>query len=703
MPARSARKNTRVVVKQAEDPQGPPSWSRPAWAAVSLLLPLVLFCSTLCRHIYWGDSTELALVARSAGIAHPTGYPLWSMAAALFARLPLPGWEPALAVNLLSALFGALACLALYALQRTLGTGRPMALLSTLVLATAGEMWLQCSIAEVYSLHVLMLTVVLLAAVRFHDTPSPRRLWAVALLWGLALCNHMTSVLLLVPLALLVLDGIRRNGGLSGGHNRRRTVIWAQTAGFLVLGLFPYLYLPLRSLADPWPDYGNPETWEGLRWLVAGSQFRYLMFSSGAEYAAGELKAFMAQLPLQISPWLLLLALPGCVRQWVDARQRVYAASCTLYAALVTVHALNYRIDDKEAYFLPVYVVLALWIGYGGQLLTVLSQRLISKRAGTGWVSRLPAAAVSVILFLLLLQQAMTAFPAVDRRNDRSLELYADAVIQSTEPGALVIVGDFNVYSAYLYGSLVHEKFQRYDCVLDYLFPFPWYLEQLPRVSPGVVVPQEALEAARKDWGKADGLVHGLEHGRQKEEVLKEVKRLIIEANLHRRPVYLHMRDDTTMKETWAGAYPLEYRGLSYRIATGSRPAIQKPYVADYPFFDRMPGRRHRPPHRYQLAANHKFSDAQNRLGVILASAGRVNEAFGAFNQALRHDRENYGVFRNRALLRLELLGDPDGARKDFTAYLAGWRESGEEPNRDIVAIQEFLSRQPPVGRDAGQ
>jgi tetratricopeptide (TPR) repeat protein len=702
MPARSTRKNKRSKVSQTDGPAGPPSWNRPVWAVMPLLLPFFLFCFTVCPTIYWGDSTELALVARSAGIAHPTGYPLWSMAAAVFARLPLPGWEPALAANLLSALFGAAGCLALYALQRTLGAGRPLALFGSLALATVREMWLQCSIAEVYSLHVLLLTVVLLAAVRFHKEPCPRRLWAVLLFWGLALCNHMTSMLLLVPLGLLLLGGIRRITRLQAWQGPRRAVILVQSAGFLALGLLPYLYLPLRSLADPWPDYGNPETWEGLRWLVAGSQFRYLMFSSGAGYATGELKAVISQLPQQFSFWLLLLALPGFAWQWVDARQRVYAASFTLYAALVTAHAVNYRIDDKEAYFLPVYVMLALWIGFGGQLLATLSQLFVSKRTGTGWATWLRPVAVSLILSLLLLQQAMTAYPAVDRRDDRSLELYTGAVIQSTEPGALVIVGDFNVYSAYLYGSLVRGEYRQYDCLLDYLFPFPWYLEQLHRISPDVVVPREALEAARLDWEQAGGKVHGLDHGRQKEQVLKEVKRLIIEANLPRRPVYLHMRDDTTMKETWAGTYPLEYRGLSYRMATAGRPAVLRPYPADYPFFDRMPGRRNRAPHRYQLAANHKFSDAANRLGVILASSGQVSEALGAFDQALRHDPENYGVFRNRALLRMELIGDPAGARKDFTAYLAGWRASGEEPNREIVAIEEFLRRQASAGRDAG-
>ncbi len=695
MPARKRKKEPLNDVKPADATQRQ-SWYGAVlfWPAGALLLPLALYAVTFCRWPYWGDSTELALVARSAGVAHPTGYPLWSMAASLFAGLPLPGWEPALAANLLSALFGAAACLALYFLQRRLGSGRPAALIGALALGLAGEMWLQSSIAEVYTLHVLLLTLVLLTAVRFQQQPGTRTLCLLALLIGLALCNHMTSVLLIPPAALLLLAGLRSQG--SPGASA-----WLKAAGCLALGLLPYLYLPLRSLADPWPDYGNPETWEGFRWLVSGSQFRYLMFSSGSGYAAGELRLLLGRLPGQFSPWLLALAVPGLVWSWGSARQRVWAAASTLYVVLVTVHAVNYRIEDKEAYFLPVYVILALWIGLGSGWLLRGVRRLASGRGGR--ISRVAAAVAGTLLALLLIIQGTASFNSADRRTDRSLEQYTAAVLRSAEPGALVIVGDFNVYSAYLYGSLVRDEYQQYDVVLDYLFPFPWYLEQLPRVSPGVVVPRAALEAARRDWQREGGRVRGLDHGLQKEQVLIEVKRLIIEANLPRRPVYLHMRDDTTMKESWAGIYPLEYRGLSYRVATAGRPAVQKPYAAEYPFFYRAAGQRSLTPHPYQLAAAHKFSDAANRLGVILASGGRVNEALSAFNRALRHDPENYGIHRNRGLLRLQLLGDPSGARDDFTAYLAGWGESGEPPNPEIEAIREFLRRPLPSVGDGGR
>jgi len=702
MPARKSKKTGTVAERSAKQPQpvvkvGDRRFDM-IWAAAAALLPLAMFLLTLCRSIYWGDSAELALVAEAAGVAHPTGYPLWSMMAALLAGIPLPGWTPCLAANLLSALCGAGACLVLFRLQREAGVARPWALFGSLVLASATEMWLQASVAEVYTLHVLLLLLVLLAAWRFRVVPSPGRLSALALTAGLALSNHMTSVLLAGPVLLLAAGGLFR--GARAGVTGKAVLLKA--AGLFLLGLLTYLYLPLRSLADPWPDYGNPETWEGFRWLVSGSQFSYLMFSSGGDYFIDELRSFAGGFPARFSPLLLILSLAGATRDWAVKAARPLAAGFTLYGALVLLHALNYRIDDKEAYFLPLYAILAFWAGKGAGLLAERSRAWALGRTKNVGPGRLLALAAVLLPVLILGEHAYRAHGLADRSRDRSLELYTAAVLASAEPGALVIVGDFNVYSAYLYGRLVQGRYRDRDCLLDYLFPFPWYLDQLGRISSGVSLPEQALQAARRDWAGRGGGRRGLEHGRRKEQTLIEIKRMIIAANLSRRPVYLHMRDDTTMKEEWAGTYPLEYRGLSYRVLPPGQRAAPRPFSADYPLFHRKPGAGRRAPHPYQRAAYHKFSDAANRLGVVFASLGKVQEARDSFDRALCYDPENYGVYRNRGLLRLELMGDEAGGRDDFGRYFDGWRASGEPSTAEIAAIERFLSSRPPRHGDGG-
>ena len=81
-------------------------WLAPArrpWlvgGAVSLAA-LVLYLLTLSPTVNFIDSGELITVGALAGVAHPPGYPLYS----LFA-IAVPFGEPAVGVNLVSALAG---------------------------------------------------------------------------------------------------------------------------------------------------------------------------------------------------------------------------------------------------------------------------------------------------------------------------------------------------------------------------------------------------------------------------------------------------------------------------------------------------------------------------------------------------------------------------------------------------------------------
>lgn len=66
----------------------------------------VLYFLTAARDIVVGDSPELTMAAATLGVAHPPGYPLFTMLGHLFSLVPL-GPIP-FRVNLLSAVSNAL-------------------------------------------------------------------------------------------------------------------------------------------------------------------------------------------------------------------------------------------------------------------------------------------------------------------------------------------------------------------------------------------------------------------------------------------------------------------------------------------------------------------------------------------------------------------------------------------------------------------
>src|SRR4030095_9462564 len=80
---------------------------RRTYAAVVFSCALSLYGLTLAPTVTLVDSGELIVAARSLGVAHPPGFPLYVLLANLATSFPIG--DIAMRVNLASALFGALA------------------------------------------------------------------------------------------------------------------------------------------------------------------------------------------------------------------------------------------------------------------------------------------------------------------------------------------------------------------------------------------------------------------------------------------------------------------------------------------------------------------------------------------------------------------------------------------------------------------
>ncbi|MFN2226308.1 MAG: protein O-mannosyl-transferase family [Anaerolineae bacterium] len=150
------------------------TWERAGdWllAAGCLVLSLILYLQTLAPSVaaLFDDSLEFPLVVRRLAIAHPTGYPLYVLLAKL---LTLGPWyNVAWAVNLLSALAGALTVALVYLLTRRLTRRRLPALAAALALAVSPIFWSQAVVAEVYTLNGAFVAGLLWLALRWADRP----------------------------------------------------------------------------------------------------------------------------------------------------------------------------------------------------------------------------------------------------------------------------------------------------------------------------------------------------------------------------------------------------------------------------------------------------------------------------------------------------------------------------------------------------
>jgi hypothetical protein len=326
----------------------------------------LLYLRTLAPSVatIFDDSLEFQLVCYQPGIAHPPGYPLYTLLGKLFTFLPFG--DVAYRVNLMSAVFGSLTVALAYATLRQLTSHRLPAVLGAAVLAVSPVFWSQAVIAEVYTLNaafVMGVLGLLLAWARRQedlgetgDDTSPTRarlLTLAALLYGLSLAHHRTMVLLAFPALLFVALVDRRIFKDRG--------LMARLAVLVIAPLALYLYLPLRGM-----------TMSSLNGVYQNTPGGFLSYVTAASYGvflgdnplaqSYDLAFYVALLREQFTWAGVLLAIVGMV--W-SFRKWPVGLLLTIFALITTLFAVAYQVPDVQVFLIPLFLVCALWIGLG--------------------------------------------------------------------------------------------------------------------------------------------------------------------------------------------------------------------------------------------------------------------------------------------------------------------------------------------------
>ena len=154
-----------------------------------------LYLSCLYPAIAPRDSSDLVSTAMTLGVAHPPGYPLYSVLGRAWLAI-FPWGNPAYRLNVLAALAGAAAVAGLFVLVRR-RSGPLGGLTAAFLWTLSAPLWKFSLLAESYSLQALFAVVLLLLAEgRREDVFARARLSGLAL--GLGLVNHQ-SLLFFVP------------------------------------------------------------------------------------------------------------------------------------------------------------------------------------------------------------------------------------------------------------------------------------------------------------------------------------------------------------------------------------------------------------------------------------------------------------------------------------------------------------------------
>ncbi|MCX6045725.1 MAG: DUF2723 domain-containing protein [Chloroflexi bacterium] len=338
---------------------------------------LLLYSATAAPSIVelFDDSLEFQLVGPTFGIAHPTGYPLYSLLGGLWSRVIFPFGNWAWRMNLFSALAAATTVLLVFLLARRLVTdnqGQPnlwAALAATLAFGLGPVWWLQATVAEVYALHGLFVAAILSITIGMNQTFKPEstsalsRMALLCTMIGLGLTHHRTTVLLLPGLLIYLLWSVP---GL--WRPRSRWLLWIIA---LLAPLLFYLYIPLRAAmgaVDLHHSYQN--TWSGFWNHVLATGYSASFFKDNPLAKHYTVSGWLQLFRQQVGWFGLLLGILGLA--WLfDRRKKPAKAWILILLVFLTnlVFAFNYKVSDVEVFLLPTFLCLALLIGGGVGLL----------------------------------------------------------------------------------------------------------------------------------------------------------------------------------------------------------------------------------------------------------------------------------------------------------------------------------------------
>lgn len=338
-------------------------------ALVAAFLTLVLYLKTLGPTITGEDSGEFITAAYTLGIPHPPGYSLYCMIGHLFTWLP---WgEVAWRVNLMSACFGAGAVFLTALITLYLTRNRATSLLAALALGCSREFWAQSLVADAYSMNAFFFALCILLLMVWKDTRKKRFLHVFAFLFGMGITVHYTFFLLAPVFASWVFFV-----NLFYQENLAQESILKPKDYFIFCviafaGLFPILYLPIRSLADPPVDWGNPETLGNLFDVLRRKQFAfmYYQYPRSLERFLGQMVVYGRFWLGEFQVWGSLLGLAGLLL--LLRRSRAHALLLMLSGLVVVIGFIHWQNFDQtrewhwvmRVFGLPAYLVTAVGIG----------------------------------------------------------------------------------------------------------------------------------------------------------------------------------------------------------------------------------------------------------------------------------------------------------------------------------------------------
>uniref|UniRef100_A0A7R9WJN7 DUF2723 domain-containing protein n=1 Tax=Pseudictyota dubia TaxID=2749911 RepID=A0A7R9WJN7_9STRA len=479
--------------------------------AIASVAVLSLLIRTVPEGVPGGDAGELLAEACHYGVAHPPGYPLFTLLSGAVMRLSRAcgsGMGPAQTINALCAVLGAMTCffigrttamLCSLVMPKDAPVG-PVSAISGVLFALSPLVWEYSIGAEVFALNNMLCSLLLYCAGRVAMTSSTgvvRECAIGAFISGLALSNQHTSLLFIAPIVVYAMRVLHRHKKLSV-----KTV--SQCGMCFFFGLLPYSYLHYASRTPAPGSWGDLTSVRGFLRHIARTEYGTLKLAPNLGEVEGwfeRWKAYGAHALKESHIVGLALAIVGAahaihreVKQipglsantaFGEKRHRIgsgdvgrihfpcstFAATFLFYQAVWNGLFSNLPLSFPMAYavhsrfWMQPSLILCVFSGTG--IAVVLSSLDIGKKAKT-CLGR-------ILLLATYIHCAHQHFHSMDKSGSNGMVLsdYGNAILDTIPPNSLLVAHtdlDWNTVSFKKQYSQIHYLFCGEDFSLLHLF-----------------------------------------------------------------------------------------------------------------------------------------------------------------------------------------------------------------------------------------
>uniref|UniRef100_A0A6J0UBY9 Protein O-mannosyl-transferase TMEM260 isoform X1 n=1 Tax=Pogona vitticeps TaxID=103695 RepID=A0A6J0UBY9_9SAUR len=482
-----------------------------------------LYVAALPPSVPGGDSGELITAAYELGVAHPPGYPLFTLLAKL-AIVLVPFGSVAHRVHLLCAFLGAAAAsLLFYTVVRLSGT-HAAGVFAVGMFSFSRLTWQWSITAEVFSLNNLFVGLLMALCVRFEEAATVKERSKIckvgAFCCGLSLCNQHTIVIYVLCAVLWVSSRLLRDRELTLGYMLKLCFCF-------LAGCSPYLYLPASSYLNEarW-TWGDQTNLKGFMTHLLREEYGTfnLAKSENGSSMAETLLFQVSQMKMELSPVVQALAVMACF--CASARLKMEKAHLVwLFTSMLLTYSLFFAWRANLDITKPLFkgVVERFWMQ---------SNAVVAVLAGLGFASlfslaesfaentRLVHGLRWLLAAVLVTAQISSNYRVCDQSHNDVVERFAKNLLFSMPPDAIVLLRGDLPGNALRYLHYCEGVRPNITLVDQEMMTYPWYLPKLAKHLPGVIFPGDRwnpVEALLPDGTATFNLRHFLKVNKHKE------------------------------------------------------------------------------------------------------------------------------------------------------------------------------------------